>query len=81
MVKIHCDKCGKEIKDRYYTVNIYGYDTNPQYADFATADCASAYSNTREGMLKMLNNTKMYCKNCVNKVEGYLQSNNEFSFR
>lgn len=81
MVKIHCDKCGKEIKDRYYTINIYGYDTNPQYADFTTADCASAYSNTREGMLKMLNNTKMYCKNCVNKVEGYLQSNSEFSFR
>lgn len=80
MVKIHCDKCGKEIKDRYYTINIYGYDTNPQFDCYATADCASAYSNTREGMLKMLNNTKMYCKNCVNKVEAYLQSNNEFSF-
>lgn len=80
MVKIHCDKCGKEINGKYYTINIYGYDTNPKYEYSTTADCANAYSNSREDMLRILNSTKMYCKDCKDKVEAYLWSNTEFSF-
>ena len=79
MVKLHCDKCGKEIKDKYYTVNIYGYDTNPQYSCCDTNCCVTAYSNSREDMLRMLNTTKMYCKDCKDKVEAYLWSNRESS--
>ena len=45
MVKIHCDKCGAEIKDKYYTINIYEHDTNPKYDYCTTADCANSYSN------------------------------------
>lgn len=75
MVKIHCDKCGKEIKDKYYTINIYEHDTNTQYTY-----CDTAYANAcyvREDMLRMLNSTKMYCKGCKDKVEAYLWSNTD----
>lgn len=75
MVKLHCDKCGKEIKDKYYTININEYDVNPQYDYDSNAVCAVGYSNSRDGVLKMLNNTKMYCKDCIDKVESYLWSN------
>ena len=70
MVKIHCDRCGAEIKDRYYTVNIYGHDTNPKYDYYATADCAC--SNSREDILRTLNATKMYCKDCKDKIEAFI---------
>jgi hypothetical protein len=74
MVKIHCDRCGAEIKDKYYTVNIYGYDTNPKYDYYATADCASASSNARDDILKTLNATKMYCKDCRDKIEAFINN-------
>ena len=70
MIKLHCDKCGKEIKDKYYTININEYDVNPKYDYGAYDGCAvNAYSNSRDGVLKMLNNTRMYCKDCIDKVE------------
>lgn len=70
MVKICCDKCGSEIKDKYYAVNIYEYDTHPRYEYYATADCAS--SNSREDILRTLNATKMYCKDCRDKIEAFI---------
>ena len=75
MVKIHCDRCGAEIKNKYYTVNIYGYDTNPQYGYTTAADCANAYSSGRDDILRMLNATKMYCKDCKNKIEAFVNNN------
>ena len=74
MVKLHCDRCSKEIKDRYYTVNIYSYDTNPKYDCYTTADCASAYSGDRDSVLRMLNSTKMYCKDCRDKIEAFINN-------
>ena len=72
MVKIHCDRCREEIKDRYYTVNIYGHDTNPKYDCATVAD--GAYSNSRESILRTLNATKMYCKNCRDKIEAFINN-------
>ena len=72
MVKIHCDRCNKEIKDKYYTINIYEYDTNPKY-DYC-ADRANSYSNSRNDILIMLNATKMYCKDCADKIEAFISS-------
>lgn len=71
MVKICCDKCGAEIKDKYYTVNIYSYDTNPQYDYYVTAACASS---SREDILKTLNSVKMYCKDCKDKIEAFINN-------
>ena len=75
MVKLHCDRCGEQIKDKYYTINIYSYDVDPKYDCSTIADCAYAYSNSRDGMLRMLNSQKMYCKDCVNKIEKFIGSN------
>ena len=77
MVKIHCDRCGAEIKDRYYTVNIYGHDANPKYDYTMDYGCASStFSNTRDDILKTLNATKMYCEKCRDKIEAFIDWNN-----
>lgn len=73
MVKIHCDRCGEEIKNKYYTVNIYGYDTNPQ-PSMTTAYASAACSSTREDILRTLNATKMYCKDCRDKIEAFINN-------
>lgn len=59
MVKIHCDRCGKEIEKTYYTINIYSYDVDPKPE--YTACCADSYSAGRDGALRMLNSVRMYC--------------------
>lgn len=72
MVKIHCDRCGAEIKDRYYTVHINSYDTNPKYDYCGTADCECSYS--REDILRTLHATKMHCKDCRDKIEAFINN-------
>ena len=74
MVKIHCDRCCAEIKDKYYTINFWEYDTNPKYDDCATASACSS-SHTRDSALQMLNAQKMYCKKCRNEIENFICSN------
>lgn len=72
MVKLCCDRCGKEITDRYYTISINGYYVNPKYDYYTTADCASACSNNRDDILRTLNSIKMYCKDCRDKIEEFI---------
>lgn len=73
MVKLHCDRCEKEIKNRYYTINFNSYDTYPK-DDWTTACSAIAYSESRDGMLKMLNSQKMYCEQCRSEIEKFINS-------
>lgn len=79
MVKLFCNRCGKEIKDRYHTINIYSYDTNPKDVDYATADCATSgygrYSE-REGALAILNSIEMYCPECIEKIKDFITYGN-----
>lgn len=75
MVKLHCDRCGKEIENRYYTINFNSYDTDPKDNDWCTDCSVSAYSSSRDGMLKMLNSQKMYCGHCRSEIEKFI--NNE----
>ena len=73
MVKIHCDRCGGEIKNEYYTINLYKYDVNPQgdiYDWATTASCAASY--TRDSALQVLNAQKMYCDKCKNEIEKFI---------
>ena len=73
MVKIHCDRCGEEIKNKYYTINIYEYDTNPKCDCDTAANYAAAYSNTRDDILRTLNATKMYCEKCRYEIIDYIE--------
>ncbi|MDD5980175.1 MAG: hypothetical protein PUC23_03585 [bacterium] len=75
MVCIYCDRCGEEIKNKYYTIHTNEYDINPSYAStvgYSHVDAAS-YS-AREDILKTLNNTKMYCKDCKDKIEAFINN-------
>lgn len=69
MVKIHCDRCGKEIKEKYYyTITIGKADLNPKY-DYSTEACGTAYNYAPEkSPYEKLSSQKMYCKNCADEV-------------
>jgi hypothetical protein len=71
MVKLHCDRCGEEIKDKYYTINCWEYDTHPKSRDCCMAEAYSSYS--RESALEMLNSQKMYCIKCRNEFENFIR--------
>lgn len=73
MVKLHCDRCGEEIKDKYYTINFWEYETNPKCIDYAKAE-AFCEAHSRESALEMLNSQKMYCKKCRNEIENFISS-------
>lgn len=75
MVKIHCDRCGGEITNKYYTINFYQYDVSPKgdAYDYATVSyCASSY--TRDSALQVLNSQKMYCTKCKCEIENFISS-------
>ena len=75
MVKLYCNRCGKEIKKEYYTINFYQYDANPVYDayDYATTCCASS-PYTRDSALQVLNSQAMYCDNCKVKIEEFISN-------
>ena len=72
MVKLHCDRCGAEIKDKYYTIGFSVYETNPKDDWATTACCATGYSSSRDGALSMLNAQKMYCSRCKQDIEKFI---------
>lgn len=80
MVKLHCDKCGAEIKDKYYTIYIGEVEVIPSKRDYNLSDCADAIAAAyNQSPFEKLNSTAMYCKNCKNKVEAYLCDNTDSS--
>jgi hypothetical protein len=78
MVKLHCDRCGEEIKNRYYTINFNSFDVDLKDSTDSTIDCslssAITYSNARNSVLKMLNSQKMYCEHCRSEIEKFINS-------
>lgn len=73
MIKIHCDRCGEEIKDiNYYTINIYKESTEPTYS---VIDCSNISCGTPKiNLLAQLNSKKMYCKECKDDIEYYIDN-------
>ena len=71
MVKIHCDRCGAEIKeDYYYTINVGKADLNPRYDLSVVAEAISTCASAPEkSVFEKLNSQKMYCKRCADDVE------------
>ena len=73
MVKLYCDRCGKEIKDKhYYTINIHKEELVKQI--YSSVAYASATSNVNvvsieEDVLAKLNSQTMYCEECKEKIE------------
>jgi hypothetical protein len=74
MVKLFCNRCEAEIKDKYYTINFNVYEVNPKPEDYLTTCAANAYSASRDGVLAQLNSQKMYCNNCKEAIEKFINS-------
>lgn len=71
MNKKICDRCGEEIEGTtYYTVNIYGHDINPTNDTRVCMD--TAIQNLSEGMKKVNNPERCYCKHCKSEIEMYI---------
>jgi hypothetical protein len=73
MIKMHCDRCGEEIKGTtYYTISIYAEDINPKTNYTVYADTALQNTNTN---MKMLFNAKpQYCKECRDEIEVFINN-------
>lgn len=72
MVKLHCDRCGREIVgEHYYTIIVGKAELNPKY-EYSISDCAnavSAYSRELEkSPYEKLSSQVMYCKECADDV-------------
>ena len=73
MVKIHCDRCKKEITgEHYYTINIGKVPLYPKY-DYSITGCASAVSaynyEQEKSPYEKLSSQIMYCKRCAEDIE------------
>ena len=78
MVKIHCDRCGKEIvEEYYYTIYIGKAELNPKY-EYSITSCAnalSAYSHEAENSpYEKLSSQVMYCEECKDDIEYYINN-------
>ena len=81
MIKLHCDRCGKEIKDKYYSIG-----TMCHYLD-ATKEINNydhvsemTYVPNRPSLdpayesFRILNSEKMYCEECKDEFERFMSS-------
>ena len=73
MIKMHCDRCGKEIKGTtYYTVSIYANDINSKPVE--TVTYTTAIQDLETNILAMFNVQKQYCKDCRDKIEAFIDN-------
>lgn len=73
MIKMICDRCGKEIKGTtYYTISIYADDISP--ASDGTVAYTTAIQNFQTNTLAMFNVKKQYCKDCIDKIEAFINN-------
>ena len=71
MIKMHCDRCGEEIKGTsYYTVKIYAEDINPK-VDYAVTT-STAIQNMNTNMMALFNSSPQYCEKCKNEIEKFI---------
>lgn len=72
MIKMVCDRCGKEIEGTtYYTVSIHAEDINPKtnyrvYTDTTTLELSTS--------MMLLNTQPQYCKECKDKIEAFIHN-------
>ena len=71
MIKMICDRCGKEIEEAtYYTVSIYAEDINPK-PEYAVTTAATAIQNLSNAFT-VFNAKPQYCKKCRDEIEAFI---------
>lgn len=72
MIKMICDRCGKEIEGTtYYTVSIYAEDINP--TSTKTVTYTTAVQNVNTNMKALFNSKPQYCKKCRDEIEEFIK--------
>lgn len=72
MIKMICDRCGKEINGTtYYTVSIGAADINPK-VEYTTS--ASTAIQNLSNAISALNVRPQYCKDCRDKIEAFINN-------
>lgn len=83
MVKIVCNRCGKECAESYYTVNVIPHNmhSDPIETACCTADYAYTYlprdvkrERTYYSPIERLNRESHYCADCVCEIDEFLKS-------
>ena len=75
MIKYVCDRCGKEIKNKIYYVNISSDGLQDLYdqSDYnSTCDVASIINS-----IKAMPEPRMYCETCMLKIKEFCEVNEE----
>ncbi len=73
MIKIHCDRCGKEIKGTtYYTISIHADDINPSL-DYSKS-LTTALQNFKTNSSALFKTEKQYCRKCIDKIENFINN-------
>ena len=76
MVKLLCNRCEAEIKDKYYTISFCKYDANQEVVEYYT-DSTSTYhhlTTNRIGALALLNSQEIYCIECKEAIEKFINN-------
>ena len=74
MIKMHCDRCGKEIKETtYYTINICTENINC-ITSTETVSYTKVVQNLQANTLAMFNTQKQYCRKCKDEIEKFINN-------
>lgn len=76
MIKRICDRCGEEIKDNYWTIDIYEQEDKQRKLSLE-----GAANNIKTNMDKIAGCNKEYCKSCIREIKDVISRklNNEES--
>jgi hypothetical protein len=79
MVKLFCNRCEAEIKDKYYTISFYRYDANQNPVDYyndntSTSAIITNLTTNRIGALALLNSQETYCIKCKEAIEKFINN-------
>lgn len=73
MIKMHCDRCNKEIEGTtYYTISIHADDINPKAEYTVCAD--TAVQNMSTNMMALFNSKPQYCKKCRDEIVAFINN-------
>ena len=76
MIRVVCDRCGKQIVDAYCRIKIVPDSlANAEQIIFRGRDVwGSAYNLAQKPILEELNSTQVYCAECVEKLKKFIEN-------
>jgi hypothetical protein len=72
MIKRICDRCKKEIKGNYWTINIYEKEDTTM-----RLTTEGAVNNMKQNMRKIFSRDKEYCKECIEEIQKVINNEKE----